>query len=298
MSREQRREGQQLKVLAVGAAGTSAGLVVSALTRRGVSVRGLVHSAGKEYLARRNGAAETVVADLTDPAALREAVRGVDAVFHIIPAFAPDEAATGVTLVKVAAEAGISRFVFSSVYHPSLTDLSNHRDKMPAEQALFDSGMDYTILQPAMFMAQLDSVVQQAASTGVISGPYSAKSRMSYVDYRDVAEVAAMSFTSDRFVNGVFELSSHGTYSREDVARILTDLLGSPVRAEASTPRIPASTETPDELRNGLGRMFAHYDRYGFSGGNALVLATMLGREPTSVTNYLAELVESQPNGA
>ncbi len=279
-----------MKVLAVGAAGASAGLVVSALTRKGVSVRGLVHNAGKADSARRNGAEETVVADLDDRAALREAVRGVDAVFHIIPAFVPDEAATGVTLVEVAAEAGISRFVFSSVYHPSLTDLSNHRDKMPAEQALFDSGMEYTILQPAMFMAQLDSVVQQAASSGVISGPYSAKSQMSYVDYRDVAEVAASSFTSDRFVNGVFELSSPGMYSRENLAKILTDLLGSPVRAEASPPEIPDSAAMPAVMREGLGRMFVHYDRYGFSGGNSLVLATMLGTEPTSVTDYLAEL--------
>lgn len=128
-----------MKARAVGAAGASAGLVVSALTRKGVSVRGLVHNARKSDGARLNGAEETVVADLNDRTALREAVRRVDAVFHVIPAFVPDEAATSVTLVEVAADAGISRFVFSSVYHPSLTDLSNHRDKMPAEQALFTS---------------------------------------------------------------------------------------------------------------------------------------------------------------
>lgn len=276
-----------MKVLAVGAAGPSAGLVVSALAREGVEVCGLVHRSERAAEARRNGATEVAVADLNDRVALAQALVGIDAVFHIIPAFVTDEAATGVALVEVAAEAHISRFIFSSVYHPSLLDLSNHRDKMPAEQALFDSGMEYTILQPAMFMGQLDSVLQQATTSGVISGPYSASSRMAYVDYAEVAEVAAKSFTTDSFVNGVFELSGPGTYSREDLAAVLSDLLSRTVRAESSPPNLPAAAQIPPAMREGLERMFAHYDRFGFSGGNSLVLSTMLGREATSVPEYL-----------
>lgn len=280
-------------VLCVGAAGSAAGLVARSVAGAGLTVRGLVHSDDKIDAARRNGASETVVADLGDRAALREALRGVDAVFHIIPAFVPDEARIGQALVDVAADAGISRFVFSSVYHPSLLDLSNHRDKMPAEQALFDSDMEYTILQPAMFMAQLDSVIRQAARDGVISGPYSAQSRMAYVDYRDVADVAALAFTTDRFVGGVFELASPGTFSRADLATELTRLLGRDVRAESAPPTIPDTAPVPPTMRTGLGRMFAHYDAYGFSGGNSLVLATMLGREPTTVKAYLAEKADA-----
>lgn len=139
-----------MKVLAVGAAGATAGLVVQALRRHDVVVRGLVHTADREDVARRNGAAEVVVADLADSASLRAAVDGVDGVFHVIPAFVPEEAAAGVGLVEVAAQEGVGRFVFSSVYHPSLTDLSNHRDKQPAEQALYKSSLPFTILQPAM----------------------------------------------------------------------------------------------------------------------------------------------------
>lgn len=280
-----------MKVLAVGAAGQSAGLVVRALAARGVEVRGLVHSARSEAVARSNGATETVVADLNDRGALRDAVQGVDGVFHIIPAFVPDEAATGVALVEVAAEAQVGRFVFSSVYHPSLTDLSNHRDKQPAERALYDSALDFTILQPAMFMAQLDGIVDQARQRGVVSGPYSAASAMTYVDFRDVAEVAALAFTTDRFVDGTFELAAQGMYSRDDLAAELARLLHRDVRAEGAVPTLPPNGSMPEAMREGLGRMFVHYDEHGFRGGNSLVLETMLGRPPKTVPGYLRDRV-------
>lgn len=280
-----------MKVLAVGAAGASAGLVVQALSARGVSVRGLVHSKDKQDAARANGATETVVADLNDRAALRGALDGVDGVFHIIPAFVPDEASTGTALVEVAAEAGIGRFVFSSVYHPSLTDLSNHRNKQPAEHALYDSSMNFTILQPAMFMAQLDGVVAQGRRAGVLSGPYSADSAMTYVDFRDVAEVAALAFTTAKFDYGTFELAAPGMFSRRQLAVLLTEILQRPVTAHGAAPST-AANQAPPAIREGLLRMLQHYDEVGFHGGNALVLTTMLGREPVTVPAYLAEVAK------
>lgn len=274
-----------MKVLAVGAAGSSAGLVVRALRDQRIEVRGLVHSTDKEGIAQDNGASETVVADLLDRDALRAAVDGCDGVFHVIPAFAADEPNAGVALVQVAEQAGIRRFVFSSVYQPSLSSLSNHRNKQPAEEALFTSSMEFTILQPAMFMSQVEVALEMALRGGVITGPYSKTSKMAYVDYHDVAEVAAHAFTTDRFVNGTFELSAEGEYSREDIAQILGELLERSVRAEQSALRLPKSI--PDEMRDGLTHMFEHYDKSGLRGGNSLVLATMLGREPLSVRDYL-----------
>jgi len=282
-----------LKVLAIGAAGTSAGLVVKALSAAGVSVRGLVHSAGKEGTARDNGAAETVVADLADGEALRLAMAGIDGVFHVIPAFVRDEPGIGVGVVEAAQDAGVGRVVFSSVYHPSLTALSNHRDKQPAEQALFTSSMEFTILQPAMFMNQLDGLVAAALEKGVISGPYSSESRMSYVDYREVAEVAALSFTTDRFVNGTFELAAQGEPSRADLATELSKILGRPIRAESFTPDL-RNSRMPQSLQDGLMKMFDSYDKHGFHGGNSLVLATMLGREPITAAGYLAEVAQAR----
>ncbi|MEX5711751.1 NmrA family NAD(P)-binding protein [Parafrankia sp. FMc6] len=62
-----------MKVLATGATGTYAGLVVSALVRQGVDVRAVVHDPAKRDIPLGHGAGETVTADLRDPASLRAA---------------------------------------------------------------------------------------------------------------------------------------------------------------------------------------------------------------------------------
>lgn len=93
-----------MRVLAVGATGQFAGLVVPTLVSRGVQVTAFVHDPAKQDRARDAGADEAVAGDLRDPASVRAALGGVDGVFLIIPAFAPDSATLGmVTRTEIAA---------------------------------------------------------------------------------------------------------------------------------------------------------------------------------------------------
>lgn len=125
-----------MKVLAIGATGRFARLVVPVLASRGVAVRALVHDPAKTGRVRDLGADETVAGDLRDRESIDAALKGVDGVFHVTPAFAPDSAKLGIGMVEAAEAAGVSRFVFSGVYHPSLS-LVNHSDMRPIEQALY-----------------------------------------------------------------------------------------------------------------------------------------------------------------
>jgi uncharacterized protein YbjT (DUF2867 family) len=123
------------KVLTTGATGKYAGLVVPATRRRGLDVRAMVHDQAKADVAVRNGASETVQADLADPASLRAALDGVDGVFLITPAFHPDATAMGLNMVEAAVAAGVGRLVYNGVYHPSLS-LLNHAGTRPIEEAI------------------------------------------------------------------------------------------------------------------------------------------------------------------
>ncbi len=69
--------------------------------------------------------------DLYDPSTLKNAAVGIEGVFHIIPAFNRAVEA-GLNMVKAAQEASVTKFVFSSVYHTSLS-LANHVEKQPTE---------------------------------------------------------------------------------------------------------------------------------------------------------------------
>lgn len=284
-----------MKVLMIGATGAFAGMVLPALKKRGVSVRALVQNDNKAAEARERGADEVAIGDLTDPHSLRAAAEGADGVFHINPVFAPHEAEMGVAMVEAAKEAGVRKFVFSSVIHPSISKMVNHAAKRPVEEALYESGMDFTILQPAMFMQNLGGEWDAVFKSGKLAQPYSVQAEVCFVDYRDVAEAAALAFTGDALAYGTFELCAPGMVNRTEIAALMSVALGRTIEAAealfddwADAAHLPAGP-----VRDGLKVMNADYDKYGFPGGNGLVLRAILDREPRTLLGYFQELASS-----
>ena len=106
-----------------------------------------------------------VVGDVRDDATLAQAMRDVRAVYHICPAVQQDEAEIGHRLISAAQAAGVGHFVFHSVLHPQIAALPHHAQKLRVETALIQSGVPFTILQPASYMQNLlgvwDRIVQQ-----------------------------------------------------------------------------------------------------------------------------------------
>ena len=274
-------------ILAVGAGGKFAGLVVPELVKRGALVRGLVRNdrAGAEVLA--NGATEVAIGDLRDRKNIETALQGVNSVFYIAPAFLPDEAEVGKQLVEAAKQAGVRRIVFSSVIHPVLSSLGNHAAKAPVEEAILDSGMEYAFLHPAVFLQNFTGSWSNVVKAGVFAEPWSTETRFSRVDYRDVAEVAAIALTEDRLNFGTFELCAEGHFNRIEIANIMSEVLGREIRAQRLDPA--KALAGAGEMAGGLKRMFDWYDNHGLL-GSALTLRAILGREPRTLRAYIEEL--------
>lgn len=272
------------RVLVVGASGKVAHHVVSELHRRGARVRGMIRHPEDAARVKALGADETVMADLGDAASLDAALAGVERAFYLAPAFMPDEANVGRRFVAAARERGVRRIVFSSVIHPVIGALVNHAAKAPVEEAILDSGLEYAFLHPALFFQNLEASFQEVAKTGVFGEPWSCDTRFSRVDYRDVAEVAAIALTEDRLLHGTFELASEGWLDRHGVAALMSEALGRSVVAKRIHP--PANAPPP------MKAMFAHYDRIGLR-GSPLTLRAILGREPRTLAAFLQELARS-----
>lgn len=280
-----------MRVLMVGATGRHAHWVLRQLKSRGVAVRALVRNAERAQVARDNGADEVVIGDLTEPTSLPDAVAGMDGVFHIGPAHAAGEAQMGVAMVDAARAAGVRKFVFSGVIHPSISAMTNHAAaKVPVEEALYSSELDFTVLQPARFMQNFERSWQDIIEHDRLAQPYSLSAKMCSVDYRDVAEVAAIAMTGKELSYGTFELCAPGMQDSHDTAAILSEVLGRPITA-VQIPLDQFAAQLPEgPFRDGMTRMMAHYDRHGLPGGNALTLRAILGREPRSLKDYFAEL--------
>ena len=120
--------------------------------------------------------------------------------------------------------------------------------------------------------------------TGVFGESWSAETRFSRVDYRDVAEVAAIALTDSRLLYGTYQLFADGHLNRHDVANLMGQVLERSVRALTSEhPDTGGAEPSP------MQPMFDWYDRRGLL-GNALVLRAVLGREPPTLRAYLEEL--------
>lgn len=270
-------------ILVVGASGKFAGLVVPELAKRGADIRAMVHHADDSAAVRKAGAQEVVVGDLTDPTSVATALKGVDRVFYIAPVALPGEAEVGRAFVAASMDAGVRRFVFSSVIHPVLSGLPNHALKATVEEAVLDSNLDYVFLHPTVLFQNFAGAWDGIVKTGVIAEPWSNDTRFSRVDYRDVAEVAAIGLTEDRLLYGTYELCAEGWLDRQDVAALVGEVLGREITPQRIDPdTLPADAQV-------MRPMFDHYDLIGLR-GNALTLAAILGREPRTLRAYFQEL--------
>lgn len=283
---------QRSRILVVGAAGRFAGLVVSALVARGLVVRGFVRSEAAALKARINGAAEISLGDLRDRRSLDAAMQDVQGVFHIGPAFADDEAAIGVNVVQAAKQAGLKKIVFSSVIQPTYAKLANHASKIPVEEAIFESSIDYTILRPTNYFQNLAPAWPSILAGNAFGEPFPKTARIARVDYRDVAEAVGIAFSDKRLSYGAFDLCADGSPSREDIVAVMSEVLGRPIAAtEPSFEEWAARAKLPysEAQQQALRRVHAHYAAHG-SPGNGLVLRAILGREPRTLRAFIEEL--------
>jgi uncharacterized protein YbjT (DUF2867 family) len=269
-------------ILAIGAAGKYACLVIPALAKRGASVRAFIRRPEQASVVRKNGAAEIAIGDLLDQRSVDAALVGIEAIFYVAPAFLPNEAEVGKAVVASARKAGVRRFVFSSVIHPVLS-LPNHAAKAPVEEAVIDSGLEFTLLHPAVFFQNFAHAWPRVLEEGVIAQPWSVETRFSRVDYRDVAEVAAISLTQERLLNGVFELTADGVHNLSDVAALLSEILARRITARKIDSQTMMNVPAP------MQAMFDFYNQHGLR-GNSLTLRAILGREPRTLRAYFEEL--------
>jgi uncharacterized protein YbjT (DUF2867 family) len=281
-------------ILVTGAAGKTGRAVIQSLIAEGQRVRGLVRRQEQVVSLERLGVVDAVVGDISSREILEEAGEGVKAIYHICPNMHPDEASIGETVIRAAQSAGIERFVYHSVLHPQIEAMAHHWQKMRVEEMLFESGLSYTILQPAAYMQNVLANWERIVGQGVYAVPYALETRLSMVDLKDVAEAAAKVLTEAGHAGATYELCGAEVLSQRDIAIILGEQLGQLVRGE----RIPIeiweqqarSARLGDYAVQTLVRMFRYYERNDFW-GNGQVMGWLLGRSPTTFADFLEQTI-------
>jgi NAD(P)H dehydrogenase (quinone) len=281
-------------ILVTGAGGKTGKAVLGTLVARGAPVRAFVRSPSHHAALQAIGVNDVFVGAMDDPHAVSQALRGMNALYHICPNVSPHEVAFAKTLIDAAAGSDVSRLVYHSVLHPQIEAMPHHWNKLRVEEMLFSSGLDVTILQPTAYMQNSLTEWDRMTSEGVYRVPYPVETRLSLVDLDDVAEAAALVLTEDGHSGATYELVGTPPLSQVEIADTFGRALKKTVRAEAETieswDRRARGAAMDDYSRQTLVKMFRAYARDGLK-GNPNVLTWLLGRPPTSLASFAARMV-------
>ena len=214
---------------------------------------------------------------------------GVDSAFYFSPRAVPDEAALGRAFIKAAEDSGVSRIVVISMIH-SHAPIPNHQESLQVEEALARTSIASVVLQPAMFMQTLPSL-DRIAELGWVGRPYPIDVPLTWVDFNDVAQIAATALLTSKLDNGSFELCSDGMLTIAQIGELMSQALGRTIESREITLEEWAAVRGEDfsspYRRECYAGMFDYFSKYGFKGGNPLVASTLLGRPPVTWPEYL-----------
>jgi uncharacterized protein YbjT (DUF2867 family) len=201
--------------LVTGATGNTGRHVVAELLRRGEPVRALTRDPAAAVAAGRLPAdgVEVVTGTHTAPTTLDGALAGVDRL-HITVTAGLAEA--GPALVRRAVDAGVRRI---TVVWGGWVG--------PVEQAVADSGVEWTRLEPQEFMSNALTWTESIRAEGVVREPYDAPSAV--IHEADIGAVAATALLDDGHAGRAYHLTGPETLTTRERIAVLSGAIGRPV---------------------------------------------------------------------
>lgn len=247
-------------ILVVGATGTLGGRITRGLLAQGKDVRIMVRDpspsvelAPMGLATDANGlvvaGAQLVNGDLTDRASLDAACAGVDTVLTTATSAKRDGDLEAVdlngtlNLIDAAREAGVTHFIYTSAYGSAVDHaVPMLHVKATCEQALMESGLTWTILQPAILYEVLCNMVigiplQARESVSLIAD---GSHRHSYIAEADVAAFAVAAVDNPAAHNIRLEIGGP-SYSWQE----LVDAAGQALGRALPVRFVPPGDELP-----------------------------------------------------
>lgn len=251
-------------ILLVGSTGSLGGRIARELLGRGEPLRILVRP-GSSWEALKEAGAEVVHGDLKDPESVARAVAGAKVVVTTANSAkrSGDDDVESVdrrgnrTLIDAARAAGVGRFIFVSALGSDLqSPVPFLRAKAETEAHLRESGLDYTIVQPNIFMdSWFPTLIEGALAAGrPVTLVGEAKRRHSFVAEADVARFIVEALEHPAARNTTLVIGGPDALSWRDVVKVYEDATGQTieVRTVPIGQPIPGLPEIVSELAAGF----------------------------------------------
>ncbi|PYI57367.1 SDR family oxidoreductase [Paenibacillus flagellatus] len=211
-----------MTILVTGATGTVGRHVAEQLVRRGLPTRALSRNPAQ---ARLPEGLDVAAGNLNVPETIRDALQGVTSLYLILSSDnANADLQTDLKIVEMAEEAGVRRIV-------ALLDYEGN----PIEQALKQSGLEWTLLKPVEFMANALADWRESIRTeGVVREPFG-HALSARVHEADIAAVAVEALTGDGHHGQSYYITGPEALSRVDAVNMIAEAIGKEIRFEEWT---------------------------------------------------------------
>jgi uncharacterized protein YbjT (DUF2867 family) len=207
-----------MKVLVTGASGQVGRNVVTQLLKAGVEVRAMSRSP-RDFPAGVEG----IRGDLTEPSTV--AFDGVDSVYLFpVEPTAPE-------LVERARAAGVRRIV---VLSSLAVDDGFHGAERATEQAVADSGLEWTVVRPGEFMANTLQWAGDIRSSGVVRAPWGDQPSL-MIHEADIAAVAVTALLEDGHAGAKYALTGPEWITPREQANAIGAAIGREIRFDELT---------------------------------------------------------------
>jgi len=215
-------------ILVTGATGNIGRELVRELSARGATVRAFVRNQVHAQAIALPGV-QVVEGDVNRPETFWASFEGVDRLFLLVPSSSKVEEQQ-LHLVDAAKRSGVKRIVKLSQFGAALNSPGRfQRYHAVVEDYIRESGLAYTFLRPNLFMQgflNFRSTISAQRALYAAAG----HAKISVVDVRDIADVAARALTESGHDGETYEITGPEALSHLQMANLLSDATGVPIK--------------------------------------------------------------------
>lgn len=276
-------------ILVTGASGTVGRAVLAELARSGDKHRAMYRSRAES--AKAPSETETVIADFADKASLGNALRGMDSVYLVCSPI-PDLVQLESNMIEASEAAGVRRIVLNSALGAGDYSKSFPSWHRKVEDKLRTTKMAHCILRPNSFLQNILTYYAPSIRAQGVFYAAMGNARVSYLDIRDIAVVAAKALRGGEHDGKTYELNGPEALTYADVAEKITRNTG--VAAQYVDIPVEAQRKAMSDLGSPDWQVTAlldlqEYYRSGQGGSVDGLLEKLLGRPAVHMDAFLKE---------
>jgi uncharacterized protein YbjT (DUF2867 family) len=250
-------------ILVTGATGNVGLELIKKLFDRSLPVRAFVRDRSRARAIALPGI-ELVEGDFARPETVARALDGVEQLFLLMPSSAEVEQRQRI-FVDAARKARVKHIVKLSQFG---ADAGAHgrfqRYHAGVEHHIRKSRIPYTFLRPNLFMQSLLNFRSSIASQGLFYAP-AGNARVSIIDVRDIASVAAAALVRSEHENQTYELTGPEALTHAEMAGEFSEAFGKTVKYVDVPPETMLQTlldlRIPRWQAEGVVEDYDHYRR-------------------------------------